>query len=178
MTPDEDDRWVPPTGDNPFGQGTPRNEDLPGQSAAGPEQPQWAAPAPPTANVPGGSKDGNGKAVVSMVLGIAGLPVCCPILIPSILAIVFGHMAKGDMDRSGNTSSNRGMATAGIIMGWIGAVLFALGAGLLILLTILGSGLDWDDPDGDGLPNFLDEHDFNKNLQFIGPVLRGLSGLL
>jgi hypothetical protein len=36
-----------------------------------------------------------------------------------ILALVFGYVARGQIDRSGGTQSGRGMATAGIVLGWV-----------------------------------------------------------
>jgi hypothetical protein len=38
----------------------------------------------------------------------------------SILALVFGHKAQREIDASGGTETGRGMATAGIVLGWIG----------------------------------------------------------
>ena len=54
----------------------------------------------------------NGLAVASMVLGIL-----CLYGIGSILALVFGYQAKGQIERSGGRESGRGMAIAGIVLG-------------------------------------------------------------
>ena len=62
----------------------------------------------------------NGLAVASMVLGIL-----CLYGIGSILALVFGYQAKGQIERSGGRQSGRGMAIAGIVLGWIGLALMA-----------------------------------------------------
>ena len=62
----------------------------------------------------------NGLAVASMVLGIL-----CLYGIGSILALVFGYQAKGQIERSGGRESGRGMAIAGIVLGWIGLALMA-----------------------------------------------------
>ena len=73
------------------------------------------APAVPT----------NGKATASMILGIVGLLILY--LIGPILALVFGYQAKNEIEASGGTQGGRGMAIAGIVMGWIGigfAILF------------------------------------------------------
>lgn len=173
--PGEDDRWIAPTGDQ--GADAPGHEDLPGETASPrPERAGAQTGAATPVSAQSGSNDGNGKAVAALVLGIVGLPICCPLLIPSILALVFGHMAKQEMDRGGNTSSNRGMATAGIILGWIGVGLFVVGVVALILLAALGDGidLDFDDSDGDDVPNFIDEHPDNPNLNFVAPLLAGV----
>ena len=55
-----------------------------------------------------------------MVLGIL-----CLYGIGSILALVFGYQAKGQIERSGGRESGRGMAIAGIVLGWIGLALMA-----------------------------------------------------
>ncbi|HTL85948.1 MAG TPA: DUF4190 domain-containing protein [Acidimicrobiia bacterium] len=57
----------------------------------------------------------NGFAVASLVLGIVGWAVC----IGSILAIIFGVVARGQIRASGGQQSGDGMAKAGIILGCI-----------------------------------------------------------
>ena len=56
-----------------------------------------------------------------MVLGILWL-----YWIGSVLALVFGYMAKSQIDTSGGRQAGRGMAIAGIVLGWIGVGFFAL----------------------------------------------------
>ena len=69
----------------------------------------------------------NGFAVASLVLGIVWM-----YWLGSILALVFGYVAKGQIDNSGGTQSGRGMAIAGIVLGWVG-----IGVLVLIVLPIL-----------------------------------------
>ncbi|SEL23335.1 protein of unknown function [Blastococcus sp. DSM 46786] len=61
----------------------------------------------------------NGMAIASMVLGILWL-----YWIGSILALVFGYVAKRQIQERGEAGG--GMATAGIVLGWIGVGLFTL----------------------------------------------------
>lgn len=61
----------------------------------------------------------NGLAIASMVLGITWLW-----WIGSILAIVFGIVAHRQIRDSNGTQSGGGIATAGIVLGWIGIVTF------------------------------------------------------
>ena len=61
----------------------------------------------------------NGMAIASMVLGILWL-----YWIGSILALVFGYVAKKQIRERGEAGG--GMATAGIVLGWIGVGLFAI----------------------------------------------------
>jgi hypothetical protein len=59
---------------------------------------------------------------------------CCGILIPSILAVIFGHIAKGEIRASGGQQGGDGMALAGLILGYIGLAL-----GIVYLLMALVS---------------------------------------
>jgi hypothetical protein len=66
-------------------------------------------PNPPAA---GGS---NGLATAALVCGIVGF-FC---VVPAILALIFGYRARNQIDASGGAQSGRGLATAGIVLGWI-----------------------------------------------------------
>jgi hypothetical protein len=57
----------------------------------------------------------NGMAVASLVLGILWFW-----WIGSVLALIFGYVGKSEIDRSGGRQSGRGLAIAGIVLGWIG----------------------------------------------------------
>ena len=50
---------------------------------------------------------------------------------PAILAIVFGHIARGQIRRTGE--GGRGMATAGLILGYAGLVV-----GIALVVAFLG----------------------------------------
>jgi len=78
--------------------------------------------------VEGGGRPTNGSAIASLVLGIAGL-VVFPLLAPP--ALVFGYRAKREI-RERNEGGD-GLATAGIVLGWIGMALLAL----LVLALVL-----------------------------------------
>lgn len=79
--------------------------------------PAATAVAPPT----------NGKAIAAMVLGILWL---CGI--GSVLALIFGYMGKQEIDDSGGVERGRGMAVAGIVLGWVGVGGFLLWMALYI----------------------------------------------
>src|ERR1700760_3941683 len=91
--------------------GPPDYGDQPGGGYGG--QPGGYGSPPPQ---PAGS---SGKATAALVLGIVGL-FC---FICSILALVFGYQARGEIDRSGGMIGGRGMAQAGIILGYVTLVL-------------------------------------------------------
>jgi hypothetical protein len=63
----------------------------------------------------------NGLAIASLVLGILWIW-----WIGSALALVFGYAAKTQIDLSGGTQGGRGLAVAGIVLGWVGAGFFVL----------------------------------------------------
>ena len=77
-------------------------------------------------------------AVVSLIFGILGW-----ILIPwigSLVAIVTGHLARGEIRRSPATLDGDGMAIAGLVLGY---AMFALTiVGIAFLLLFFG-GLAW-----------------------------------
>lgn len=66
----------------------------------------------------------NGLAIASLVFGILGMVFLYGI--GAIFAIVFGHIAKGQIDRSNATEGGRGLAVAGLILGWVGLFIFLL----------------------------------------------------
>lgn len=67
----------------------------------------------------------NAFAVASLALGILWF-----MGIGSILALVFGYVGKNEIDQSKGTQTGRGMAIAGIVLGWIGV-------GVIVLFVIL-----------------------------------------
>ena len=94
-----DGKWYPPESD-----------------PAPPPPGQFAAPFQP-AYV---QRSTNGMAIASMVLGIVWIYG-----IGSILALVFGYMARKQIAESQGTQQGGGMATAGIVLGWIGVGILA-----------------------------------------------------
>lgn len=68
----------------------------------------------------------NGLAIASMVLGIVWI-----YWVGSVLALVFGYIARGQIRRSGHNGD--GMAIAGIVLGWVGVATFAVFIAALIL---------------------------------------------
>ena len=75
----------------------------------------------------------NGFAIASLVLGIAAFPLVifyCMGVIPALLAIIFGFIARGKVKR-GEIEAGAGMALAGIILGFAYFALAALMAAIL-----------------------------------------------
>jgi hypothetical protein len=94
---------------------TPPQEPDRGPASPPPPPPQPAAPSY-SSGAPSTPKT-NGLAIASLVLGI--IP-CTGIT--SILAIVFGFIARNQIQQSGGTQQGSAMALAGIILGfvWVG----------------------------------------------------------
>jgi Domain of unknown function (DUF4190) len=97
------------------------------------EASSWAPPSnpppPPSAPGYGAPPSGtNGYAIASLVLGIVWLGG-----LGSLLALIFGVMAKNQIDASGERQTGRGMAVAGIVLGVVGL------AGLIVWIILIAS---------------------------------------
>ena len=94
------------------------------------QQQYAAAPLIPVVIAPPSS----GKATASLVLGIIGLVMlaCFGIgAILGLLAVIFGHVALGEIRRSSGRLRGVGSAIAGLIMGYL-----SIAVGVLVLLAI------------------------------------------
>jgi hypothetical protein len=132
-----------PTSGQPYGQ-PPQDPYGAPQAPYGQQQPQapygqqqpYGSPTYPNAGYPQAQGQNNTLGLVSMILGIASIPlVCCVFLgIPvGIAAVVTGYLAKQKVAQG--QASNAGQAKAGLICGAVGV---GLGI-LLLLLNIVGS---------------------------------------
>lgn len=79
---------------------------------------------PPPGYYPVVQRATNGLAVASLVLGILWL-----YWLGSVLALIFGYVARKQIRE--RNQSGEGLATAGIVLGWIGV-------GTLVLVILLG----------------------------------------
>jgi hypothetical protein len=84
-----------------------------------PYQPAYFQPAPPGQRT-------NGMAIASLILGIVWLS-----WIGSILALIFGYIALGQIKRQ--HEGGRGMAIAGIVLGWVGVATLIL---FIVLIAV------------------------------------------
>ena len=93
----------------------------PGVPPPPPPPPPGGAPYP---RMPGAN---NGMAIAALCCGIGGF-LC---IIPAILGIIFGVVAKNQIRDSNNTQRGDGMATAGIVLGiiWIALTVILLATG-------------------------------------------------
>ena len=88
------------------------------------------APPPPGYGPPPVGHSTNGLSVASMVLGIVWV-----FGIGSILAVIFGFVARKQIKDSGGRQSGSGMALAGIILGFVGVASLILWIVLVIAVT-------------------------------------------
>jgi len=77
-------------------------------------------------------------ALVSLILGILGW-VILP-LIGSVLAVVFGHVALGEIYRSGGQLGGRGVAQVGLVLGYSAVALEVLSVLVFVVFPVLGCG--------------------------------------
>jgi len=104
----------------------------PDQSQWG-QQPQWGQQQQGWQQPP----QTPGSATASLILGICSI-VLCP-LICGPLAVVYGNRAKHEIDGSGGRLTGRGMAQAGVVMGWIGIALTVIGILAFVALVAIGA---------------------------------------
>lgn len=85
--------------------------------------------------------DTSSLAVVSLVSGI--VTWCALPFIGAIVAVICGHLARGEIRRSpiDNPLGGDGMAVAGLVLGYAQLVLFLLG--LFIFMALLIFGFTW-----------------------------------
>lgn len=115
-----DGKWYAPTQQPGWAPPPPAGPPFEG---AGPsyQQPPVGYGPPPAGYSYAAPASTNGFAIAALVLGIIWIWG-----IGSILALIFGYKAKGEIDRSAGRQGGRGMAVAGIVLGWIGVVGTAL----------------------------------------------------
>jgi hypothetical protein len=81
-------------------------------------------------------------AIASVVMGVAGWTLLP--LVGSILAIIFGNMARHEIRQRPDELTGDGLAVAGLVLGWlsVGISILALclgGIGLCFFFGILGT---------------------------------------
>jgi hypothetical protein len=97
-----------------------------------PEEIAAAAADPPPPGQPAAAfSQVNGLAIASLLLALLWFAG-----IGAVLALIFGYRARSQIKKSAGTQTGSGLATAGIILGWIGitlpvVILFALPPGKL-----------------------------------------------
>ena len=93
--------------------------------------PHHEAPAPVYNGGP--EAPSSGLAIASMVCGIVGYLTCYFVAILGIPAVICGHMALSQIKNSPVPMGGRGMAIAGLVLGYLG---IAITLGLIIFFGI------------------------------------------
>lgn len=80
------------------------------------------------------AREMNGLAIAAFVVALVGL--CSPL---GILGLIFGYIAKSQIKARNN--SGGGLATAGIVLGWISVIGFII----IVIALIAGGWANWED---------------------------------
>lgn len=117
-----DGRYYPP--ETAPGSPAPPGPPTPSGSPQEPDGP-WSAPTfahgPYAYGTSPPAQGTNPLAVASLVCSILGL--CCPL---AVVGVVLGHVALSQLARPGNTQQGRGLAIAGLAVGYSWLVLSAI----------------------------------------------------
>lgn len=79
-------------------------------------------------------------AIVSLITGILGFVQVLPVLGP-IVAVITGHLAKSEIKQSGGLVTGDGLATAGLVLGYLMLAIGLCALCVFVLLPILGISL-------------------------------------
>jgi hypothetical protein len=81
------------------------------------------------------STETNALAIVSLIFGVLGWTVLP--LIGNLVAIVTGHIARGQVRLSAGAEQGDGLALAGLILGYLGLLLGVI----VVVMLIFGVGI-------------------------------------
>ena len=76
-------------------------------------------------------------AILSMIAGILGFVQILPVIGP-IVAVIAGHIAKNEIKKSGGMITGNGMATTGLILGYL---TIAVGLCLACIFVLAFAGI-------------------------------------
>jgi len=77
----------------------------------------------------------SGMAIGSLIASVLGLII--PI-VGGIVGLILGYIAKKQIRESGGTLKGGGLATAGIVIGWIEVALPVLATCVIVILALMG----------------------------------------
>lgn len=79
-------------------------------------------------------------AIISLIAGILGFVQILPLIGP-IAAIITGHMAKSEIKRSGGLVTGDGLATTGLIFGYLTLAIGLCALCVFVLFPLVGISL-------------------------------------
>lgn len=77
-------------------------------------------------------------AIISLIAGIAGWVGV--LVIGPLIAVICGHIAKNEIKKSNGMVTGSGLATAGLILGYVNLALSIIVLCLAVILPLLGFG--------------------------------------
>ena len=98
-------------------------------------QPYQPPYQPPYQQLPPGRT--STAAIISLIAGILGFVQILPVIGP-IAAVIAGHVAKNEIKKSNGMVSGNGMATTGLILGYL---MIAIGICLACIFVLAFAGL-------------------------------------
>jgi hypothetical protein len=105
----------------------------------------------------------NAFAIASLVLGVVWI-----YWVGSILAIVFGHVALRQIAQSDEQESGRGLAIAGLVLGYLGLAFGALMVVVVMAIATLGTSAESSfDTTGTSFGSAFDEPLLSEREQFL-----------
>lgn len=78
-------------------------------------------------------------AIVSLILGITTW--CILPIIGAIIAIITGHIARGEIRRSEGQLTGDGLALAGLILGYLQIFIVVIPVCVIVILALLGPSI-------------------------------------
>jgi hypothetical protein len=126
---------------------TPVREELPPPVGAAPSPSPYQAPAAPAASpvsapaqmIPGQAPS-QGMAIGSLVCGILAFIGCCAWYLAgplAVVAVVLGHLAISKVKANPAANGGKGMARAGLVLGYLGLIGAAIFAAITIWMATL-----------------------------------------
>ena len=95
-------------------------------------------PQQPYTTIPSQPKDST-MALLSMIFGISAYVILW--LIGAIVAVILGHLAKKEIKNSAGMLKGNGMATAGLILGYVQIGLFVLSVCVITILALTSGSI-------------------------------------
>ena len=89
----------------------------------------------PDQNLPVVTPKTSGMAIASLVLGVLSMMGAAVLIVPTILAIVFGHVAHSKIRKDPRLTGS-GLAITGFILGYVSIIFGIMMAGLLAAMAI------------------------------------------
>lgn len=83
----------------------------------------------------------SGLAIASLICGITAWTIL-PIFLTAVAAVITGHMAKKEIKAAGGTITGNGMATAGLILGYVNIALFIVAACVITFLAVNSTSIN------------------------------------